>query len=252
MSNTQINIIDVNPDIKDIIPIFYGYERCLPKHNYGPHVRDYFLIHICLSGCGVIRDRLGEHKVESGEFFLIREGEVTTYTADECDPWEYVWIAFKGNAAGAFAPDKTVYSCPDGLSMRIRESILNREGNAYTYISYIYELMAISSSDQIPMRDVASKIKRYIKYNYMDDITVDGLSKLFGFERSYIYRVFMKKYGMGVKEYIIKTRMEHARELLLGGQSVAEAAYMVGYSDEFNFSRAYKKHYGISPSYTAR
>ena len=252
MNNMQINIIDMDPNIKDIIPIFYGHERCAPSHSYGPHVRDHYLIHICLSGCGVIRDKRGEHKVKSGEFFLIREGEVTTYTADALDPWEYMWIAFKGSAAGTFAADKTVYSCPEALSNRIRDSILNTEGNGYYYISYIYELMAISSSEGIPMRDVASKIKRYIKYNYMDDITVDGLSRLFGFERSYIYRVFMKKYGVGVKEYIISTRMEHAKELLLCGQSVAATAFMVGYSDEFNFSRSYKKYYGISPSQTTR
>ena len=252
MGAISINIIDVNSELKDIIPLFYGYERCAPSHNYGPHVRDHYIIHICLSGCGTIRDKRGEHKVECGEFFLIRAGEVTTYTADESDPWEYVWIAFRGATAGVFDAKKTVYSCPDGLSDRIRETILNSGGNAYTYIAYIYELIAISSSDSIPMCDVSSKIKRYIKYNYMDDITVDGLSRLFGFERSYIYRIFMKKYGVSVKEYIISTRMEHARALLLSGQSVAATAFMVGYSDEFNFSRAYKKYYGISPSRTSR
>ena len=38
---------------KDIIPIFSGHEVCEKNHKYGPHIRDYYLLHFCLNGTGV-------------------------------------------------------------------------------------------------------------------------------------------------------------------------------------------------------
>lgn len=82
----------------------------------------------------------------------------------------------------------------------------------------------------------------------MMDITASSVAREFRFEMSYLYRIFSKEYGIGIKEYIVKTRMEKARELLFDGMGVAECAHVVGY-DEFNFSRMYKKYYGLSPKH---
>ena len=78
-------------------------------------------------------------------------------------------------------------------------------------------------------------------------INVEKISSMFGFERSYLYRLFKKEYGISVKEYIIKVRMDKAKELLKSGSTVADVAELVGYSDEFAFSKAFKKYLGISP-----
>jgi AraC-like DNA-binding protein len=81
----------------------------------------------------------------------------------------------------------------------------------------------------------------------MTDITVKNLSLQFGYEQSYLYRLFKKKTKMGIKEYIIKTRMEQAKALLSLGYTVSKTAFAVGYSDTFNFSKSYKKYFGIAP-----
>ena len=36
------------------------------------------------------------NKKKSGQGFLIAPGQVTTYRADEQEPWEYTWIEFDG------------------------------------------------------------------------------------------------------------------------------------------------------------
>ena len=239
---------DNDRGLSDIVPIFVGYEQCEPSHSYGPHIRDHYIIHVCISGKGEIHDKLGEHRVSAGEFFIIRPGEVTTYRADEKDPWLYMWLAFRGTYADVFMSGKTVYKCPGDLIPRMYETLMAESSDAHAYTAYIYELIKCVCATDKPVKDSFSKIKRYIKYNYMEDVSVDNLSRMFGFERSYLYRMFMKKYGIGVKEYIIKTRMERARAFLSEGHSVASTAYMVGYKDEFNFSRAFKKHCGIAPS----
>lgn len=97
---------------QDLIPIFYGTEKCEKGHCFGPHARNYYIVHFCLSGCGTLQDKFGTHKISAGELFIIRPGEITTYTADKVTPWEYVWIAFEGKIAHLFSTDKSVYAYP--------------------------------------------------------------------------------------------------------------------------------------------
>ena len=77
---------------------------------------------------------------------------------------------------------------------------------------------------------------------------IKKLSSLFGFERTYLYRLFKKKVGVSIKDYVIKTRMNKAKLFLEKGYNVNSTATLVGYNDSFNFSKAFKKHYGISPN----
>ena len=53
-------ILDSEYANKDITPILVGEERCAPSHTFGPYIRDYFIIHIILSGKGVLIDKYGE------------------------------------------------------------------------------------------------------------------------------------------------------------------------------------------------
>lgn len=232
---------------KDIVALFCGEERCAPSHSFGPYVRDSYLIHFCLSGKGVLQDKYGLHEIKSGELFIIRPGEATVYTADKDEPWHYLWIAFIGDIADIFTCDKSVFSYNQALIDRLYSLINQEVKSAIPYSAVILELAhELFSSSKEPKTKIA-EIKAYIDYNYMESISVDSLSKLFAFERSYLFRIFKNHFGIGVKEYITKVRMERAKRFLKSGHSVASAAYMTGFSDEFNFSRAFKKHVGISP-----
>lgn len=241
-------ILDRIDAASDIIPLFVGCERCQPSHEFGPYIRDYHIIHLCLDGEGVLYDKYGEHKISRGELFIIRQGEVTTYRADNEKPWHYLWIAFRGRRTEDFDKAPTVLRYAADLGDRLYEHVSAYVTSPDIYTAALYEILHSVTADG-ERADKLSKIRRYIRYNYMMNITAASVAREFGFERSYLYRIFSKKYGVGVKEYIIKIRMEKARELLLLGMGVAECAHIVGYDDEFNFSRMYKKYYGISPKH---
>ena len=68
---------------QDLIPLFIGEEECAKSHSFGPYVRDYHLIHFCISGKGRLWDKFGEHEIKAGDLFIIRNGETTGYTADK-------------------------------------------------------------------------------------------------------------------------------------------------------------------------
>ena len=97
--------------------------------------------------------------------------------------------------------------------------------------------------------ELAEEIKRCIDGNYRENINLDTLAERFHFSREYIGRVFRARYGCAVYEYIQRVRMARARELLedprLPMQAIAEH---LGYSNANYFSKAFRRHYHISPS----
>ena len=230
----------------DVIPLFAGEEDCKPHHNFGPYIREHYLLHFCLSGKGVFFDKSGEHAVGAGEFFIIRPGEVTRYVADGTDPWHYVWFAFRGSITARFDPLSPVLKTPEGIAERLYALIDAREESPDPYCAFTYELAHALSLDHGDT-DALSRVHRFVRYHYMEALSVESIASSFGFERSYLYRIFKKRYGIGLKEHITAVRMQHAKAFLSQGMLVSQAARIVGYADEFNFSRAYKKFYKTSP-----
>lgn len=244
------HVIECIGEYSDLSPIFVGEQDCDRGHSFGPFVRDYYLIHFCSSGCGVLKDKYGAHKISKGELFIIRPGEVTVYTADNKTPWSYHWIAFSGKRADIFLGARSVYKIPEGMGEKLKKLIASEVISSDIYVSFVYELMycLFSKDGDTESDDKLGKIRRYIRYNYMENLRVSSLAHSFGFERSYMYRIFKKRYGVGIKEYITQVRMEYARKFLAEGYPVGECAHMVGYDDEFNFSKSFKRHFGLSPS----
>lgn len=236
---------------KDFSPKLVGHYACPSSNTFGPHVRDHHILHCVIKGKGVLINSRGTHPVSKGETFLIRKDEKTTYIADKDDPWEYVWIGFYGSRAKEFDDAPDVFKTPAELDMKLLEHVDRDIKSADIYLSILYEMTYhIFEAENNPQDDEwIRNVHRAIKYNYMQDISISGLAAEFGFERSYLYRAFKERYGMSPKEYLTITRLEKSKWLLSQGYSVAESAYMVGYSDPFSFSKAYKKHFGVAPSH---
>lgn len=231
-----------------ILPLFVGREACKPSHSFGPYVREYYIVHFCLNGQGKLENRHGVYDIGEGQLFVIRPGEITTYTADAVHPWEYIWIAFRTEGE-YFLEGESVFDTPNGLDGRLLRLIGDGTPSNEGCLSVIYELIyRLSDRHENDGDDKIRRVRRYIKYNYMKKISVSSLARDFGFERSYLYRIFKKRYGIGIKDYITAVRLERAEEFLKSGFSVKESAHMVGYEDEFNFSKTFKKRFGIAPS----
>ena len=239
----------INARASSLTPLFVGHEVCESAHSFGPFIREYYLVHLCLGGKGVLKNKHGTHKVSAGQLFIIRPDEITTYTADKNEPWEYAWIAFRSDE-GYFKSEQSVYEIPKGLDNKLMDILSLPEPSRDGCLSVIYDLIYhVEGPEESVLGDErVRRIRRYIKYNYMLPITVGSIASAFGFDRTYLYRTFKSRYGIGIKEYITSVRMEKAKEFLREGYSVKESAHMVGYDDPFGFSKAYKSRYGVSPS----
>ncbi len=241
-------ILDKNYQSSDILPLFAGDEECKKGHSFGPYIREHYLIHFVLDGCGILRDKYGEHRIDAGKLFIIRPDEVTFYAASQETPWHYMWISFSGRRSDSFNTEKSVYTAPIEAALKLSELISAGETVSDAYTAVIYELLYKLFGKKSESPDKISQIKSYIDYNYMKECTVGGIAHQFGFERSYLYRSFKNRYGIGLKEYLMRVRTKHAIRFLGEGKTVGETAFLVGFKDEFNFSRAFKKAVGSAPS----
>lgn len=88
----------------------------------------------------------------------------------------------------------------------------------------------------------------FIKQNYMDNITLESLSKQLNYSRNYFNLIFKKYTSLTLRKYIQKTRCEAACDLLeRTDMSVESICGAVGYSDAKQFFSIFKRIIGIQP-----
>ena len=69
------------------------------------------------------------------------------------------------------------------------------------------------------------------------------------FSIEYLTKLFKSKYGYSIYEYVLKLRMERAKELLANEENkIIDIAGRLGYADNHYFSKAFRNYYGVSPS----
>jgi transcriptional regulator GlxA family with amidase domain len=79
--------------------------------------------------------------------------------------------------------------------------------------------------------------------------TLAELAKLVGASRSSLAKLFTAEVGDTPGAWLARHRLELARDMLQTSDvKLAEVAERVGYASEFALSRAFKRHFGISPA----
>ena len=126
-------------------------------------------------------------------------------------------------------------------------SAFNIESGVEEYLTGMLFVLRSGLFGSLSKNDYPKKVKGYIDSNYMNHLSIETIAKSLNLNRKYLSRIFKEKYNITMQQYIVKKRMIEAKKLLTAGYRVEETAYMVGYSDNFVFSKAFKKYHGKSP-----
>lgn len=94
------------------------------------------------------------------------------------------------------------------------------------------------------------EIIEFIDKNYYDQtLCLESLAEKFNLTPNYITRYFKDQTGQSLMRYIDSIRMEKAKELLKDSDiAISRIIEQVGYVDQANFIRKFKKIEGITPS----
>ncbi|MFC5649224.1 AraC family transcriptional regulator [Paenibacillus solisilvae] len=268
-SNTQ-------PGHGELSVLFSGEGKPHPNHQIGPAVHNYYLIHTVMSGHGIFETDGTRYECSKGDTFVIFPDTLFTYKAHDSDPWHYRWVAFRGHMAGpilasiGISPAHPIIACSDyraliPLYRKMQQTLehtpfpeladLEASGLLRILLKEFGELNAdkltFNSLTIIP--DMERQIKqavRYLSYQFAKPIAIDDLSRSLGYHRTHLSKMFKQYTGLSPMQFLLKVRMERARELLTGQVhlSIDQVASSVGYSDALYFSKQFRKTFGSSPT----
>ena len=93
-----------------------------------------------------------------------------------------------------------------------------------------------------------SKAIAWLKERYNQPVLVEELAQATHMSVSTLHHRFKAVTAMGPMQYQKQLRLQHARALLLNGDTdAATAAYQVGYESQSQFSREYRRLFGAPP-----
>jgi len=92
-------------------------------------------------------------------------------------------------------------------------------------------------------------ITEYISWHICENIKVNEIADYFGYNEKYLSTFFHRMSGTTLKQYILQAKMDHAKaELSDTNRTVSQIAYNIGFSDPHNFTNAFKKITGLTPT----
>lgn len=94
------------------------------------------------------------------------------------------------------------------------------------------------------------KVREYVTKHCPERITLPDLCNIFGISQTYMSKLFRKYSGKSCNEYVKALRLEKAKQLIMECPSlqVKDVASLVGFKDQFYFSRLFRHEEGVTPS----
>lgn len=249
----------VNLGFNDVNPEFFGKEKCLENHTWGPGIRNAYHLHFVIEGEGEFKNSHNKFHVHKGQGFLFVPGECVYYKADAKNPWCYIWLGFTGEKANELLgqcninPGSPIFDFNDSfdISTYYEKAGEMKNGTNCYVLSILYRFFAMQNKcfDRTEKSKTDLAIEYIIK-NYSQKMSVNSIAQYLNIDRRYFCKLFKKNTGMSPQQYIIQIRMVYALELLKNhkGLSVNEVANSVGYSDPLAFSKMFKKVYNLTPT----
>lgn len=130
-------------------------------------------------------------------------------------------------------------------------AFINQQNYLYEITDYFAEQFdeVMNSLGNSSRDSVLDDILYYIEHNYPSNLKLEGIAALFGYNSSYLGKIFNKTVGESFNSYVDQVRIKHAIELLVENKhKVYEIAEMVGYKNVDYFHKKFKKYVGESPA----
>lgn len=89
----------------------------------------------------------------------------------------------------------------------------------------------------------------YVFWHLAENLKVSQVANYFGYNEKYLTTFFKQRAGISLKQYILQVKMERAKASLSEtAEPVSQIAFQLGFTDAHNFSNAFRKVTGLSPS----
>ena len=260
----NINWLNFNSRISTDYPIFINttgyFDATSHFETYNPNGRDdYYLMYITDGQLTVEFDD-GEHTVKKGNVVIFPPKYGYKYRGKP--PLHYLYSHFTGSYADRLLEECGFNSLPciikndfnveldNKFNFMIDTFLLKKPLWAQRCACILQDMLidihndALDKSDNSPLKASLKHIHSF----FTSKIDIHYLASLENLSNSRYVVVFKDQIGKSPNEYIIDLRLQFAKNLLEStNMSIKQISERVGYSDQYFFSRLFKKHLGVSP-----
>lgn len=220
------------------------------------------LIFIITHGCGTFSNGTGTFQAQRGECFALFPDEDLSWEADLQNPWEYLCLEITGQDACpalaklGFTAEQPVFSFQNAdyavqAAMELHEQLTLHRYEPFALQAALCRWLSFLENARRGRegRQDVVRAQKYIDAYYRQPVTVAGIAEMLSLNRSHFSRIFRRETGQTVQEYLIRRRLEAAKQLLLDSDhTVAQIAESAGFPSAAALSEAFRKREGYSPS----
>ncbi len=109
------------------------------------------------------------------------------------------------------------------------------------------ERVSVDAEHALAEHALAERLLSLIEMHIGTPLTVEETASALFMSRASLQRFCKRTFGIGTAHLWERLRLEHGASLLALGKSVGECGQACGYSDPFQFSRAFKRVMGLPP-----
>lgn len=198
--------------------------------------------------------------LRQGEMLFVPQNEV--YTFGKVSPGEsrYILINFQAEIANA---RPQVYGLDafmdfDHFCHRLRRvSLLETYADRYRALSLFYQALECVCEAEKPgylntaaAQKLEPAVEQLRERLYDPALKIGTLHALCGVSDTYFRKLFIARFGVTPKRYVLLRRLRRAKALLDHGEynSIAQVAALSGFDDPLYFSKVFRQAYGHPPS----
>ncbi len=241
---------------------------CLPSWQWTNPVQrfDGYLFWLILDGEGTLRTESAQYPLGRGDCFIMRMWEKIEGRHSPQKPLVVPWIHFefvdRRGKPFRLDPPPIEYRkiAPLFMAELAQRAIRTfREGNAEETAKWMQAVwLEIARLDRQPSaerpamdwRERIEQLCNRMQENPAWGMRVSEISGEMHCTADHLIRVFKRIKGITPAEFLVRARVERAKDLLLySSHSMGQIAETLGYADGYYFSRQFKERTGRAPSF---
>lgn len=244
-------------------PVSVGYFDCKPSYGLQRNVFSSYLLLVMLTGSLSYQTRRSRGIARAGQVLLLDCNDPHAYAAQgKCS---FTFLHFAGAQSKELygeiertvgnlihMPDPNVLheSIGEMLSAMRSEHRLNAGETSAMIYGMLMKLLEQSgaSSTGGSGNPVVDRAIAYIQTHLSEKLSVEEISANAGYSASYFSHMFAEETGMSPYQFVMKSRVEHAMQLLKTTRlSVQEIAFQCGFNSAANFCYTFRRMISLSP-----
>jgi two-component system response regulator YesN len=109
-------------------------------------------------------------------------------------------------------------------------------------------IRSMNEINELPKRNEILKAQKYVLMNLNKKITLSDVAEHLHLNPSYFSRLYKKNTNENFIDYVTKSKMERAKELIdQSNESIEKISEMLGFECKSYFIKTFKKYYGVTP-----